>query len=239
MLNASFIATIAVIIFLLIFVISGFVRDFLRIILATFSLILTIVLAGALAKPLAEYVENGTVIGPRVQHRIEEYVDSKLNGISATATTVEDSFIDALPLTNPMKEDLKARNTVSGYVDQGVENFSEYLAVNLTSLIIRILCYVILFLVIFLILKLILRLSRLINHIPILGGINRIAGAVIGFAEGVIFLWIICMVITMMSGTDFGINCERTITGSPLLTFIYEHNYLMILLNNFIGGIRL
>ena len=87
------------------------------------------------------------------------------------------------------------------------------------------LAYVILFLVIYLVLRLILRLSNLINHIPILGGVNRIAGAVIGLAEGVIFLWVICMIIMMMSGTDFGITCERAIVNSPFLNFIYaaEH----------------
>ena len=233
--SASFIAVIAVIIFLVIFLIVGLVRGFLRIILTTFSLIITIVLAGMLAKPLAEFAENGTVIGPRVQHRIEEYVDSKLSTASAAASAVENSFIDALPLTAAMKEDLKARNTLGGYVDQGVNSFSEYLAVNLTTLIIRILSYVILFIVIYLVLRLILRLSNVINHIPILGGINRIAGAVVGLAEGVIFLWIFSMIIMMLSGTDFGITCERIIINSPFLQFIHEHNYLMVIINSVIG----
>jgi len=233
--SVSFIATIAVIIFLAIFLITGLVRGFLRILLTTFSLIITIVLAGMLAKPLAEFAENGTVIGPRVQHRIEEYVDDKLSNASAAASAVENSFIDALPLTASMKEDLKARNTLGGYVDQGVNSFSEYLAVNLTTLIIRILSYVILFIVIYLVLRLILRLSNVINHIPILGGINRIAGAIVGLAEGVIFLWIISMIIMMMSGTDFGIACERTIINSPFLQFIYEHNYLMAVINGVVG----
>ena len=231
----SLIATIAVIIFLLIFVGVGLAKGFLRIILTTFSLIITIILAGALAKPLADFAENGTVIGPRVQHRIEEYIDTKLSGASASADAVEDSFIEALPLTTSMKADLKERNTLADYVDQGVSSFSEYLAVNLTTLIIRILSYVILFLVIFLVLRLILRLSNVINHIPILGGLNRIAGGVIGLAEGVIFLWVICMIIMMLSGTDFGITCERAIKGSQFLTFIYEHNYLMTIINSVLG----
>ena len=233
--SASIIATIAVIIFLVIFVGVGLAKGFCRIILTTFSLIIAIVLAGALGKPLAEYAENGTVIGPRVQHRIEDYIDSQLSGTAASVDGVEDSFIDALPLTTAMKEDLKERNTLAGYVDQGVSSFSEFLAVNLTSLILRILSYVILFLVIYLILRLILRLSNLINHIPILGGLNRIAGGIVGLLEGVIFLWIFCMIIMMMTGTDFGITCERVIKGSPVLSFIYDHNYLMLIINNVLG----
>ena len=233
--NVSLIATIAVVVFLMIFLGIGLSKGFLRIILTTFSLVITVILAGALAKPLAEYVENSTVIGPRVQHRIEEYIDSKLSGVSVSADAVENSFIDALPLTASMKDDLKSKNTLSEYVDQGVDSFSEYLSVNLTSLVIKILCYVILFLLIYLVLRLILRLSNLIKHIPILSWINRIAGGVIGLAEGVVFLWIICMIIMMMSGTDFGITCERTIAGSSFLRFIYEHNYLMVAINSLLG----
>ena len=229
------IATIAVLLFLAFFLVLGMVRGFLRILLTTFSLVITVILAGTLAGPLADFAENRTVVGPRVEHRIEEYISSKLSGVSASADAVENSFIDALPLPDAMKADLKAGNTMAGYVDQGVSSFAEYLAVNLTSLIIRILSYVILFLVIYLVLRLILRLSNLINHIPILGGINRIAGAVLGLAEGVIFLWVICMIIMMMSGTDFGITCHRVIVNSPVLNFIYEHNYLMLLINSVAG----
>ena len=237
--NASLIATIAVVIFLLVFLLNGFIRGFLRILLTTFSLVLTVVLAGTLSKPLADFAENGTVVGPRVQHRIEEYVDSKLSNVSASADAVENSFIEALPLPSSMKQDLKARNTLSGYVDQGVSSFTEYLSANLTTLIIRILSYVILFLVIYIVLRLILRLSNLINHIPVLGGINRIAGGIVGLAEGVVFLWVICMIIMMMSGTDFGLTCERTIRGSVFLNFIYENNYLMTIINSVLGIFRI
>ena len=41
-----------------------------------------------------------------------------------------------------MKKDLTDRNTVSGYLDQGVSSFSEYIAVNLTHLVVRILCFI-------------------------------------------------------------------------------------------------
>ena len=232
--SASLIATIAVIAFLIVFIIIGICRGFLKIILTTFSLVITILLAGTFAKPLAEYVENGTVIGPRLEAGIETFVETKLSGISGAVGSAETGFINALPLTESMKEELIRNNNLAGYVDQGVDSFSEYMAVNLTSIVIKALCYVLLFLVIYLVLRLIIRLSNVINHIPVLGGINRLAGAIVSLAEGVLFLWLICMALMMLSGTPFGIRCEEVINGSVFLKWIYEHNYLMDIVNSVI-----
>lgn len=237
--SISLVVTIIVIAVLFLFLLLGAYRGFLRIILTTFSLVITLVLAGALFKPISNYIENKTVIGPRVEHRLEEYVNSALDGVTGTVQNAETAFIEALPLPSSMKAELAAKNTLAGYADQGVTSFSEYIARNLSSLVIRILTYVLLFILIFLILRLILRLSNLINHIPVLGGINRLFGAIFGVAEGVLFLWIACMIIMMMSGTDFGVTCEKVIRGSQVLTFIYEHNYLAQIVNSVVGIFKL
>ncbi len=233
--NASMIATIAVIIFLVIFLVIGFYKGFLRVVLTTFSLIITLVLASMLTQPLENYVENNTVIGPRVKTQIENYVSENMESLTAGVSNVENNFIDSLPVTESMKSDLKSGNTMANYVDEGVSNFAEYIAVNLTTLILKILCYVVLFIVIFIVIRLILRLSRIINHIPILGGVNRIVGAVFGLAEGVLFLWLISMAIMMLSSTEFGINCQKVIADSEFLTFVYENNYLVSIVDIIVG----
>ena len=236
--TASIIAAAAVIVFLVIFIILGIYRGFLRIILTTFSLVITLVLAGALAPPLANFIENETSIGPKIQTKLESYAENYLASLPDTVQSAENAFIDALPLPVSMKADLKAGNTLAGYVDDGVSSFSEYISLHLTGLAISILSYIALFIVIYLLLRLLLALTRVINHVPVLGGINRFFGAIIGFAEGVLFLWIVCMVIMMLSGTDFGIACEKVIQGSKVLTFIYEHNYLTVIINGIIGIFR-
>lgn len=233
--STSMIVTIAVLAFLLIFLIVGFCRGFLRIIFTTFSLVITLVLVGIITPYAADYIENSTVVGPRLQKSIETYVTDHLGPAAESATAAQNKFIDSLPITVKMKADLKAGNTLGDYVDQGVNSFAGYISVNLTTLIIKILCYVLLFIIIFLVIRLILRLSRVVNHIPILGGINRIFGAVFGLAEGVLFLWIICMIIMMLSGTEFGIMCQKVIADSKVLTFICENNYLMNIVNSFLG----
>lgn len=233
--SASLIVTIIVVVFLLVFIVIGCVKGFLRIALGTCSLILTLIIAGALVTPLSGYIENGTDIGNAMRTRIQDYVSYQLSVLPEAEGAAEDSLVQSLPLPASMKQTLIDNNTVSGYLARGVDSFSEYIAVNLTHLVICILCYVLLFIIIFLIIRLIMRLSKLINHIPVLGGINRLFGGIFGFVEAVLFLWIISMIIMMMSGTEFGITCEKVIDDSVFLKFIYEHNYLMAVVNGIIG----
>jgi len=233
--DAALIASIAVAVFLVIFIVIGFYRGFLRVVLSILSIVLTIILTGVFAGPLADYAENSTAIGERLRQRIEEYVNDKMSAMVGNVEEIEDQFIDSLPVTESMKTQLRDNYSAAYRINGETVSFARSIASVLTTMIIKLLSYVILFIVISLILRLILRLSNLINHIPVIGGINRIAGALFGFAEGVIFLWTICMIIMILSGTDFGAACEKVIDSSKFLTFIYEHNYLMNIINSATG----
>ena len=220
------IAGIVVIIYLILFLVIGFRRGLLRMVLAGGSLVITLIIAGAAAQPAADYIRYDTAIGPKLQQNIEDLVESKLGGVGEALDEAEDEFIDSLLLPSSVKSDLKEKNTLARYADQGVDSFKEYIAVNLTGLIIRVVSYVLIFIIVFILIKIIVRLSRFINKIPIIGGFNRILGALLGFMEAVIFLWIACIIISLLSATDFGIACVNVINESKFLMFIYNNNYL-------------
>ena len=236
--DTSLIVTIAVIVFLVIFMIAGAYKGFLRVVLSAASLIVTLMLAGTFARPLADFVNNSTAIGSGVSQKIEDYIYSVLNPLTDDAASAQEKIIDSLPLPQTMKEDLLTRYGISSE-SIGTENFAKSLASSLSDMVLRMLSFILLFIVIFLIMRLIMRLSNLFNHIPVLGGINRFFGAVLGLAEGVIFLWIACMIIMLMSGRPAGIACEEVIRGSTFLTFIYEHNYLLAAVNGILGLFRI
>ena len=56
----------------------------------------------------------------------------------------------------------------------------------------------------------------LIARLPIIKGLNQIAGAVLGGVEGLMFLWIVCLVLTALSGTDFGAAAMGAGGGKPV-----------------------
>ena len=233
--STSVIVSIIVILFLIVFFLNGLRKGFLRVLLTTFSLVITLVLASLLSKPVSNFIENNTSIGPKVQTSIQEFVDGKLSDTVSTVKTKQDSFISSLPLPDSWKSSLIENNTLAEYADEGVSDFSEYVAVNLTSIVIKAASYVLLIILIYLILRIIMRASNFLNHIPILGGINRFLGAIVGLFEGVLFLWVIGFVIALLAGTELGITCQQVISDSSFLTFIYGHNYLTEIVALIIG----
>ena len=55
---------------------------------------------------------------------------------------------------------------------------------------------------------------------------NLGAGVAVGALEGLVILWIVFIVITMLGSTGFGQNCLTMINESKILNFLYDSNIL-------------
>lgn len=66
--------------------------------------------------------------------------------------------------------------------------------------------------------------------LPVLHGLNKLAGLVFGFGEGVIIVWIFFFVITVFSTAEWGRNLLSMVSQSSLLSWMYQNNILFQLL---------
>lgn len=87
----------------------------------------------------------------------------------------------------------------------------------------KIIVFLVIFAVLMLILNIIAQAAKLINKIPVISSVNELLGAVLGFAEAVIVLMIICFVVRfIISASDSLVFLnEQTIEK----TFIFKHIY--------------
>ena len=67
-------------------------------------------------------------------------------------------------------------------------------------------------------------------RLPVLHGINKLAGLIFGFAEGVFAVWIFFFVITAFSTTDWGGKLLGMVSDSGILSWLYRENILFQLL---------
>ena len=67
-------------------------------------------------------------------------------------------------------------------------------------------------------------------RLPVLHGINKLAGLVFGFAEGVLVVWIFFFLITVFSTTEWGGSMLSMVSDSRILTWLYQENLLFGLL---------
>ncbi len=225
------IVTIIVLVFLAFFVIKGFAKGFLRILFTTFSIVVTIAISAAFTGPLSEALKDKTFVGPKVEEAITKYIDSKFESKESEAKEKESEFIDSLALPSILKDSIKNNNTLTQYRDLGVKSFKEYIIVKLTDISVGAIAFILLAIVTFLLLRLIFHVLKIIGKIPILRGINRFLGGVLGLAEGLLIIWLICVVIMIFSASDFGIKCMEIIRQSKVLSLIYDHNLLITAAN--------
>lgn len=67
-------------------------------------------------------------------------------------------------------------------------------------------------------------------RLPVLHGINKLAGLVLGLAEGILVVWILFFVITACSTTEWGGKLLLMIAEDDILSWIYRNNLLFAFL---------
>ena len=77
---------------------------------------------------------------------------------------------------------------------------------------------------VFAVVGLFVRLLNLVDEIPILKQINRLAGIVSGAVHGIVCVWILFVVIAYFSDTSVGSAFVEMIAEDELLSFLYEVN---------------
>ena len=73
-------------------------------------------------------------------------------------------------------------------------------------------------------------------RLPVIYGVNKLAGAALGAAEGLVFLWLFCLLVTAFSTAEWGAELGRLIEESSWLSYLYDHNLLVTLAASLMKG---
>jgi len=135
--------------------------------------------------------------------------------------------ISSLNLPDAFKDRLSDNEMWEEYKQQGIANVKGYVTRYLAITFINSLTYMIVFAVIIVILKIIIHTLDLISKLPVLKSINKYGGLIVGVGQGVIIIWVLCIVVTVLGSTPIGITLFESINNSPVLSFIYNNNILL------------
>ena len=94
-------------------------------------------------------------------------------------------------------------------------------------MIINALAYLISFVVVWTAIRAILLALDVVTLLPVLHGINKLAGGVLGLVIGVILVWIAFLLVTILCNGDLGRQFFALISGNPFLLFLYNQNVIM------------
>lgn len=208
---------IVVIAVLLVYGIRGKNDGFIRTVFGMFSLMAALLTAAAIGPHLSSAIKESESVLPYITEKLEdnERKDHKQEPIQA------------LSIPDVLKEFLELNNTSEKYEELAVDQVEEYIHKQVAIWMINALSFIIVFIITWVILWYLCMTLNIISKLPVLNGLNKTAGVLVGILRGFIVIWMWCIILTIFSGSVFGQAIFLNINSSPFLSLIYNNNLLL------------
>lgn len=226
-------------------IVWGFSKGFLRVIYSMLAWIAILVFV-TWATP---YVANVLTEKTNIDNRIESNLDEKLHElvIGDTNGQKEDREPDAqnpgqgkknyrdlqMKLPDVVTNKLFDTNKIADQILEGSGAY-DVVAGRATDLVMRVISFVLVLLIAVISFHLLSVVLKVVEKLPLIGGINRLLGLFAGLVKGILIIWLAFAIIAMAGTTDIGIALISYIYESPLLIWVYENNFVLTLLMTFL-----
>lgn len=223
-------------IFLLAMVLYGHYRGFLRLAVALAALVVSIAIVRVAMPMVNDCLKNNTEIHQTVGRQLlkmaggailgEEDESGFVESLNIPIPSQQREIIEQLKLPEQMKEALLDHNNSEIYRMLGVDAFVDYVGTYLAGMVLNLIGSVVLFLLIYIGIRFLIRWVDLIARLPILHGINQLAGAVLGGVQGLLFVWLFFLIVRICAGASWTQMFLAQIQESLWLRFLYENNII-------------
>lgn len=218
---------IAILIIWLLIAMNGFRRGLVRTAISMVSFLLIIILVSIISPVVNQVLVERTTILEQVEGQCSQALEGVLQSDEDLNRNDQVSFIEGLEIPSSIKNVLTENNNSVIYDMLSVDTFTEYIAAYLAKAIVQIIAYLIALVLAILILKIVTSILDLFANLPIIGGINRIGGLMLGAIKGLLYLWIFFLIITALGSTDAGTYLLREVASDPILSYFYDNNLIM------------
>lgn len=231
---------IAVAVFLIGMVLNGHYKGFIRLAVSMVAFVATLAIVNMAMPRVSVILKDNTPIVTWIQQGVE-----KASGLEFARETEGDGgmpaeqrmAIEGLNIPKEIKEILIANNNNEVYQALGVEAFTDYIGNYLANIIVNLAGFVLLFVIIYAVIHMIMRALDIMAKLPILSGLNKIAGALLGGVQGLLYLWVGCLILTACSSAGWAMTVINQIEASGWLSFLYHYNIVSKLAFGIIQGI--
>lgn len=222
---------IVVAIFWIIMAIVGIKKGFLRMLYSISALLISLILTFILYSQVADIICENTQFDEFLYEKYTSYIeetesDEEKEDTSFIIKMAESMSIDTEDETFKSIAELVETKTedANETVNEITSEIKHTLAVKLATMTINVVSFILTLLIIGLILLIILNVIKVIEKIPVIKGMNRFLGFLLGAGMGLLIIWLFFAFITVLAATSFGNNCLQCISENEFLTWIYKVN---------------
>jgi uncharacterized membrane protein required for colicin V production len=199
---------------IILFLIIGYKKGlvFCLINLATF--IVAIVLAFALCSPVAELVKNTT----EIDENMKSFIVSHMPGGEEIDLKANEQLPE--PIRNAIDDSVTS-------INEAKEKAIDATATEITNNVLKAICFVAIFFLVKILMLVLKVVSRIFTKIPVIEQINTLGGMIVGALEGLILVYVIFGVISLISPMLTNTAIVDSINDSFFGKMMYNNNVVV------------
>ena len=217
---------IVVLAILILCVWRGYSRGFIKEIVSFFFVFLSLSLAWAINPYINDFLINETPVYSTIQETCTDFVQ-KQSGDLENEMESSSQFIDGLNLPEILRKNIEKNNNTENYAELSVNTLTEYVSGYLARTIVNGLSYVLAYILATIGIRIVVYILNLIAGLPILKTANKLTGGLVGFVKGLVFIWILFLILTVLCSTEIGKTSLELIEKDSLLSVIYQYDPLI------------
>ena len=215
---------IVVVAVIIAFILIGWKRGFLLSVYALFSMIIAVALACVLS-PIVSSGLAKTNLSNKLEVKISSYVETQLNDkFGANANISIEKAADELPLPNFITN--KIADGVQDSAAGPIKSVSNSVGARSAGFVCSLIAFAVVFILVYIVMLVIKSVLKIATKLPLIKQADTIGGILIGFAEGVLFICVVALIISIFSSTQSVQTLLSGIEKSHIAKFIYENNFI-------------
>lgn len=217
---------IVILLILILFIWMGYRRGFIREIVSFFFVFLSLSLAWAINPYINDFLISETPVYSTIQEKCTDFVQKQSSDLENEMES-SSQFIDGLNLPEILRKNIEKNNNTENYAELSVNTLTEYVSGYLARTIVNGLSYVLAYILATIGIRIVVYILNLIAGLPILKTANKLTGGLVGFVKGLVFIWILFLILTVLCSTEIGKTSLELIEKDSLLSVIYQYDPLI------------
>ena len=217
---------IVILLILILFIWMGYRRGFIREIVSFFFVFLSLSLAWAINPYINDFLISETPVYSTIHETCTDFVQKQSSDLENEMES-SSQFIDGLNLPEILRKNIEKNNNTENYAELSVNTLTEYVSWYLARTIVNGLSYVLAYILATIGIRIVVYILNLIAGLPILKTANKLTGGLVGFVKGLVFIWILFLILTVLCSTEIGKTSLELIEKDSLLSVIYQYDPLI------------
>ena len=204
----------------------GFRRGFVREAVSMLFVVLSVVIVWFINPYVNEFIRENTSVYETIQGGCRSFVEERVPEETVLDHDKQTSVIDDLHLPGLLTGGIKENNTAEVYRYLAVTSFVDYVSGYLAQVAVNGISFLVSYILATLLIRMVSYALNILASLPIIRGVNKAAGALLGGAKCIIFIWIAFLILTVLCNTQIGEKGLEMVQQDAALSFLYNQNIL-------------